>query len=339
MNPFKLSTLGEEVYLFSGDSRTNLTGYVHGFKFGAQAAGISFGRYVDSTGQEQFVSQRSKTLNTTNSGPLLSPVVITEIMYHPPDVFTNAVYWNNTEDEYIELFNRTDQAVSLFDAQVTTNTWKMSGQIDFAFPSTFILAPRSYVVLASFDPVLRPDWLAAFRDKYQIAANVSVLGPFQSALDNHGGTITLAAPESGMASDAGTNAVPYILEEKIEYASLPPWPSGADGDGFSLNRIDSAAFGNDAGNWAVGVPTPGSASEPNNELRIGSITVQGQITISFSAVANHSYVVEYTDTLNPPQWSELTEIEPRQTNFTATATDNVNSATRYYRAVDRFSHF
>ena len=32
--------MGDEVYLFSGDSATNLTGYSHGFSFGGAEANV-----------------------------------------------------------------------------------------------------------------------------------------------------------------------------------------------------------------------------------------------------------------------------------------------------------
>src|SRR5262249_13299001 len=50
-NGFALSSQGGNIYLFSGDS-VNLTGYAHGFDFGAAALGMSFGRYVISTGED-----------------------------------------------------------------------------------------------------------------------------------------------------------------------------------------------------------------------------------------------------------------------------------------------
>ena len=54
---FSLSSLGESLYLFSGDANTNLTGYSYGFDFGAAANGVSFGRYVISTGEEDWPAQ------------------------------------------------------------------------------------------------------------------------------------------------------------------------------------------------------------------------------------------------------------------------------------------
>src|SRR5439155_5994262 len=59
---FALSSLGDEVWLFSGDAATNLTGYFHGFTFGAAQNGVSFGRYVTSVGEEHFVAQITNSL-------------------------------------------------------------------------------------------------------------------------------------------------------------------------------------------------------------------------------------------------------------------------------------
>ncbi len=48
---FALGADGDEVYLFSGDAQTNLTGYVHGFQFGAAPDKVSFGRYHHQPGR------------------------------------------------------------------------------------------------------------------------------------------------------------------------------------------------------------------------------------------------------------------------------------------------
>src|SRR5262249_55986338 len=45
-NNFSFDSAGDSAYLFSGDSATNLTGYSHGFAFGAVAAGVTLGRHV-----------------------------------------------------------------------------------------------------------------------------------------------------------------------------------------------------------------------------------------------------------------------------------------------------
>src|SRR4029079_17097918 len=70
---FALGSDGDEVYLFSADSGGELTGYFHGFKFGASENGVTFGRHKTSTGAEHFVAQSSPTLGAANSGPKIGP--------------------------------------------------------------------------------------------------------------------------------------------------------------------------------------------------------------------------------------------------------------------------
>src|SRR5262249_36815599 len=85
---FSLSSLGEQVYIFSAGGRSNFTGYRPGFAFAGAARGVSFGRYVNSVGEEQFPAQLAATASGTNAGPRVGPVGFSEIMYHPP---TNGV--------------------------------------------------------------------------------------------------------------------------------------------------------------------------------------------------------------------------------------------------------
>ncbi|HXG49315.1 MAG TPA: lamin tail domain-containing protein, partial [Methylomirabilota bacterium] len=128
---FNLSSTGEEVYLVSGDANTNLTGYSHGFAFGPAANGVSFGRHVTSTGDEEYPAQISVTLGAANSGPRVGPVVIQQIMYHPPDLPGDV---DNQNDEYVLLRNITGQPVALYDPQFPTNRWRVRGGVDFDFP-------------------------------------------------------------------------------------------------------------------------------------------------------------------------------------------------------------
>jgi len=124
-NGFALSSKGDEVYLFSGDAGGNLTGYYHGFGFGASTNGVSFGRVVVLLGGEDFAAQQSNTLGAANSGPRVGPVVITEVLYEPVPIMegTNAV--DDTLNEFIELENITSEAVPLFDPARPHNTWRL----------------------------------------------------------------------------------------------------------------------------------------------------------------------------------------------------------------------
>ncbi len=51
---FTLNSHGEEVYLFSADTNGDLTGFSDGFSFGSAQNGVSFGRYINSAGEDSL---------------------------------------------------------------------------------------------------------------------------------------------------------------------------------------------------------------------------------------------------------------------------------------------
>src|SRR6185436_2238836 len=164
LDSFALDSAGDAIYLASGDATTNLTGYSHGFSFGAAANGVSFGRHVISTGEEQFPAQRATTPETGNAGPRIGPIVISEIHYHP----------DAGNDEFVELHNISASAVPLFDPLRPTNTWRLNG-LAFAIPTNVTLPANSLLLLVAGDP-------ATFRAKYDVPSQVPVLGPFAGTL-------------------------------------------------------------------------------------------------------------------------------------------------------------
>ena len=258
--PFSLSSLGDEVYLFAGDANTNLIGYFHGFEFGAQKNGVTFGRHVTSVGEEHFVSEVANTLGGANSGPLIGPVVINEFMYRPPDVLTNGAYWNNTEDEYIELYNRSASPVNLFDSSRPSNTWKLDKAVEFTFPTNTTIPAGEFLLVVNFDPVREPAQLTAFRSKYNIPGTIPILGPYGGNLSNGDEAIALYMPDNPVTSGPDFGTVPQVLVEEIRYADSSPWPPAADGVGASLHRRVASAYGNDPTNWVAATRTPGAAS-------------------------------------------------------------------------------
>ncbi|MBI4327346.1 MAG: immunoglobulin domain-containing protein, partial [Chloroflexi bacterium] len=259
---FSLSSMGDQVYLFSGDAQTNLTGYVHGFEFAAQINGVTFGRYVTSIGAERYVAQNANTLGSANAGPLVRPIVINEIMYHPPDVFVNGAYWSNSEDEFIELFNRGDAPVYLFDPGHATNTWKVDKAVQFEFPANVVLPAGGYLLVVNFDPVRNPTQLAACRSKYNVPAGAQILGPYGGNLSNGAEALALYMPDAPEPIGPNAGQVPWVLVERVRYSDELPWPVAADGLGHSLHRKNAAQFGDDPANWESSVPTPGRTYTP-----------------------------------------------------------------------------
>ncbi len=175
-NSFSLRAEGDDLYLFSADAAGNLTGYSHGFSFGAAERGVTFGRYRLSTGEDDFTAQVANSLNGANAGPKIGPVVINEIQYHP----------DAGDDEFIELRNITGEPVPLFDPNAPTNTWRLNG-LGFDFPQGVTLESNALLLVVPTSP-------AAFRAKYAVAPEVVILGPYAGQLQDSGEQIELQKP-------------------------------------------------------------------------------------------------------------------------------------------------
>jgi hypothetical protein len=254
---FSLSSLGDEVFLFSADAAGNLTGYVHGHDFGPTENGVSLGVHYTSTGEEHFVRQQSLTLAGTNSRPRIGAVIISEIMYRP----SARAGYDDSLDEYIELQNIDDATALLYDRQAPTNTWLFEKGIDFNFPTNVTMPGGSFLLLVNFNPT-NTALLNAFRNRYSVpTAGVQIFGPYEGSLNNAGERIELRMPDS-----PDTNEIPYVLVERVDYSDSPPWPQAADGGGASLHRIVFAggslnnSYYNDPASWIAAAPTAGRAS-------------------------------------------------------------------------------
>ena len=272
---FAFSSLGDEAWLFSGDAQTNLTGYVHGFRFGAAENSVSFGRHLTSEGEEHFVAQSAQTLNGTNSSPRVGPVVISEIHYHPSDSVAagvtrlssldvllghqgDAIAATADELEFIELQNITASAIPLFDPINPTNTWRLRGDAGFDFPTNVTLAPGATLLLVNFNPASNANALAAFRTTYGLDASVPLFGPYSGSLDNSSARVELQKPDA-----PNTGVIPRIVVDTVRYRDTAPWPVSADGSGSSLQRLVASAYGNEPTNWFAAGLTPGSSNVLN----------------------------------------------------------------------------
>jgi hypothetical protein len=256
--PFGLSENGETLYLNSGSPQDGqaqdgeLTGYSDNEKFGASETGVSFGRYLKSTGSYNFVAMSEITPDGANAYPKVGPVVINEIMYNPPF---------EGDAEYVELLNISDSAVELYDP-VTLEPWRFTDDpdnpsIDFFFPTDqpVTLAAGEYLLLVG-------DW-AAFDAIYNIPVGVQVFEWGDGRLDNAGEKIQLSMP--GDVDIEGRRY--WIRVDRVNYSDgshtdgtpgdADPWPVGADGTGYSLSRINPSEYGNDPINWQAAIPSPG----------------------------------------------------------------------------------
>ena len=234
--PFGLSENGEMACLSPGKNGS-LIGYTLTEVFGASDKDVSFGRYQKSTGTHNFTAMSVPTPNAENSYPAVGPIVINEIMYKSLNDIDN--------EEYIELYNITSSAVTLYDYYVAL-PWKFTNGIDYTFPVTTTIPAYSRLIVAK-DP-------ATFTAKYgPLPAGVGLLGPYDGKLSNSGEKLELSKP-----GDIDENLIRYyILVDKVSYSDTAPWPENADGDGASLSRKIASDYGNDPNNWLGQTPTPG----------------------------------------------------------------------------------
>src|SRR6185436_9176061 len=109
----------------------------------------------------------------TNSYAKVGPVVVSEIMYHPPDVGTN----DNVLAEYIQLRNTSASPVSLFDPAYPTNRWRLRDAVKFDFPASTVLPANGTLLVVSFDPVTNAAARAQFLFTYGLPGGTALLGP------------------------------------------------------------------------------------------------------------------------------------------------------------------
>ena len=290
---FGLSSEGDDAWLFSSDVTSNLTGYVQGLHFGATANGVSLGRYVNSIGEVDYPAQLAVTLGRTNAGPLVGPIVISEVMYHPAPTTTS-----NLPASYIELANLASTNTPLFDPTEPTNTWQLGNAVDFNFPTNVVMPGGSRLLMVGFDPLTDTVALTNFRALYGVPPGTAIYGPWQGGLGNADQTIELKKPDPWK-----TDGVPYVMVEKVHYLDHAPWPTNADGGGSSLQRHTLSAYANEPTNWFASTPTAGAPNQSNQPPTV-QLTVPIAGTV-FPSSANVLITAAATDSDGSVQWVEF----------------------------------
>jgi hypothetical protein len=117
--------------------------------------------------------------------------------------------------------------------------WRLEGT-GFEFPSGITINAGQKILVAK-NPAMYP------------SASCTVYGPYDGKLDNAGEEIEIRIP--GDLEYGKSRA--WIPIEKVDYKDVAPWPTSPDGNGQSLKRKNTAAYGNDYSNWEAADPTPG----------------------------------------------------------------------------------
>jgi hypothetical protein len=254
IEPFALSENGEQLHLSSAHNNV-LTGYRTEEDFGASQTGVSFGRhYKPSTGNYNFVAMERNTPGSSNTGPKVGPIVISEIVYNPEWPFGGS--YTNDEYEYVELHNISPEPVTLYDFE-TGQPWKFTDGIEFVFPTDApITIPAGGYLLVVKNPEV-------FLLRYPGVPTEKIFGPYDGKLSNAGERLELGMP--GDIDKAGQYQ--YIRIDRINYSDgshpencpggIDLWPTEPDGLGLSLTRRVLSEYGNDPVNWTASAPSPG----------------------------------------------------------------------------------
>ncbi|MBI5384085.1 MAG: lamin tail domain-containing protein [Verrucomicrobia bacterium] len=158
----------------------------------------------------------------------LTSLVISEIMYHPPNILIGT---NAARLEYIELFNARGETEDL-------SGYRLSGDVDYTFPSGTVLPGGGFLVVAR-----------APEDLQSVYGFADALGPWDGASTN------------GLPNDAGTIRLRHrtgAVFLEVNYSSEPPWPAAADGAGHSLVLARPSFGERDPRAWAASDAVLGS---------------------------------------------------------------------------------
>ncbi|MGI9244940.1 MAG: lamin tail domain-containing protein, partial [Verrucomicrobiales bacterium] len=138
--------------------------------------------------------------------------------------------------EFLELVNLSPSPINL-------DGWSVGG-IGFDFPPGISMAPGEVLLL-----VEGSDAAAT------APAGIRKL-TFPGKLSNGGERLRLRDPDE-------------VTVDEVSYDDTSPWPTAADGDGPSLERITNSAYANDSVNWRASTQaggTPGASLPPTTPL-------------------------------------------------------------------------
>jgi hypothetical protein len=227
--------------------------------FRARTEGPSGNQGLFVQGYEGYLSNQGDTLRLFNPNgqvvaeatyqgnaiPAQHALRISEIHYNPYPAMPQfgELDTDNDSYEFVEIVNTGDTTVDLSGVQLVELEVDGDTQgIGFTFVEGQ-LGPGEYAVVAKSE--------AAFRSRYGMDARVA--GEFSGKLSNGGEILTLW--------DAASDVI-----QQFRYNDAGGWPERADGDGSSLELIDSSADAALAESWRASAQLGGSPGSMGEEF-------------------------------------------------------------------------
>ena len=157
-----------------------------------------------------WYSSASHTRDAANSPPIVTDIVINEIMPDPPSDHRNG--------QFIELHNKGAAPVSLAG-------WKLRGGVDFDFSPGTSIAPGGYLVIGADTTFLQ-------------TANPSatIVGPWSGSLSNNGDLIRVIDQYGNLA-------------DEVDFKIGGDWPDLSTGSGSSMELVNPNADNNVPSAW------------------------------------------------------------------------------------------
>ncbi|MHC4212399.1 MAG: lamin tail domain-containing protein [Planctomycetota bacterium] len=237
---FRLNESGEQVALFDSNGSTLLD--VVYFDGQRQGEDVSYGRYPDGSANWRNFDMATDPHPTPGRANEGFDIIISEIMYHPSS--------HDPNEEYIEIYNRGSNTVDL-------NDWQFTDGVDFNFPAVSI-PPDGFVVIAANS--------TGFTAKYPAVTNM--VGSWSGKLSNMGESIELTNSEGTRIdkvhyADEGDWSA--RLRGPLDYGHYGwLWSDAHDGDGKSLELINSEQTNWYGQNWTQSSPDQGTPGTVNS---------------------------------------------------------------------------
>jgi hypothetical protein len=186
--------------------------------------------------------------------------------------------------------------------------WRLNSQ-----PLT---ATNGGVIYSPFWTIPNVQTSATVRTYTVVVTNLGNSAP--GLLSPPGGIGAPPAATLTVLADTDGDKAPDTWETQFGFNPADGSDGGLDFDGDGMSN---------ANEWRSGT----NPNDPASYLKVDQIDVTGSTLLTFGALSNRSYTVEFRDSLDAGLWSQLTHVSSASSNRTINVLDTNAVIRRYYR--------